>query len=24
VSGVIEQNLVFDIMMKAFGWQAGD
>ena len=21
VSGVIEQNLVFDIMMKAFGWQ---
>jgi alkaline phosphatase len=24
VSGVIEQNLVFDIMMKAFGWQVGD
>jgi alkaline phosphatase len=24
VSGVIEQNLVFDIMMKAFGWQAAD
>ncbi|HWM26970.1 MAG TPA: alkaline phosphatase [Woeseiaceae bacterium] len=24
VSGVIEQNLVFDIMMKAFGWDAGD
>jgi len=24
VSGVIEQNLVFDIMMKAFGWQAGN
>jgi alkaline phosphatase len=24
VSGVIEQNLVFDIMMKAFGWEAGN
>jgi alkaline phosphatase len=24
VSGVIEQNLVFDVMMNAFGWQAGD
>jgi alkaline phosphatase len=24
VSGVIEQNLVFDIMMKAFGWDAGN
>ena len=23
VSGVIEQNLVFDIMMRAFGWHSG-
>jgi alkaline phosphatase len=24
VSGVIEQNVVFDIVMKAFGWEAGN